>query len=47
MLGVVSRELDVDGADDVRQTTPYRWRLKEVTATLLKTSGLVEVIGAG
>jgi hypothetical protein len=47
MLRVVSRELELDEADDVKQTTPYRWRLKDQIATRLTTSGLMEVIGAG
>ena len=44
MIRVISRELDTD--DEVRQTTPYKWRLKDDIAWILESSELMETIKA-
>jgi hypothetical protein len=46
MIKAVSRELDSDDSEEVRQMTPYRWRLRDVVARGLESSGLREVIKA-
>ena len=42
MVKVVSREVDAGDPDELTQSTPYKWRLREGVARTQGTSGIVE-----
>ena len=46
MIKVVSRDLDVNETDEIRQTTPYAWRLRDEIAIALETTEFMGIIKA-
>jgi len=44
MIKVVKREVDSDNSDEMAETAPYRWRLKDATVIALRSSGLMEAL---